>query len=166
MATYNQRITDEDEKFLDVSDFFGNSSGTLSLNSDVFGATNAGADCVGRGGIAWNPEVTAVGQQGSFSKIPLASHDGFHDCKQFFYNVFDMYTEDGADSLNFEDIALDSAQEGSISLFAEQDDHETIWMPYLMATRVVQLHWEVALRCILSLIECPAFSLRRTMLMT
>ena len=124
MATYNQCITDDDDKFLDASYFFGSSSGTLSLNTDVFGATNAVADGVGRGGIAWNPEVTAVGQQGSLSKIPLASHDGFHDCKQFFYNGFDMYTEEGADSLNLEDIALDGAQDGSISLFAEPDDHE------------------------------------------
>ena len=124
MATHNHSFTDnddDDDKFLNASDYFGSSSGAFSLTSDVYEAEDMLAD--GRGGIAWNPEVTAVGQHGSLSKIPLASHDGFHDCKQYFYNGSDMYTEDGANSFNLEDVVLDGAEDVSISLLDEPDGH-------------------------------------------
>ena len=119
MATYNLNIDDEDDEFLDPSAFFGSSSGAFSLNSDIFEVENTVADAVGRQGIAWNPEVTAVGQHGSLSRIPLAAHDGFHDCKQFFHDYrFDTNNVDCTD-VQLEDIQLHGGDEGSFSLFDE-----------------------------------------------
>ena len=114
MATHNQCIADE---YHDVDD---NWSGAFSLNSDFYEVEHVVADAVGRG-IAWNREVIAVGPHGSLTKIPLASHDGFHDCKQFLNNGSDMYMEDGTDSYNLEEVALDGAEEHSTSLFDAPD---------------------------------------------
>lgn len=48
--------------------------------------------------ISWNQQVQLVGTNGSLSSIPLAMHDGFHNCRQYDTDPFDIVNLD--ESLN------------------------------------------------------------------
>lgn len=113
--------------FLDASEFCGSDGSSMDFSffpsmgevGDCSFTGGTAAESGGRRGIAWNHEVTAVGLSGSLSKIPLAKHDGFHDCKRFFVDKNNKYyieDQDGANSLNLEDVALMDSSDESITL--------------------------------------------------
>ena len=42
------------------------------------------SSCLKEEGISFNPTVEAKSVNGSFSRFPIAAHDGFHNCRQYF----------------------------------------------------------------------------------
>lgn len=90
MSFRSIHLDDDDDDFFDAEAFFARSGEAVPLDNALDNAK----------GLSFDPLVEAWGPNGSLSRIPIAAHDGFHNCSQYLDDPYPSFSSVASSSLD------------------------------------------------------------------